>query len=76
MQTYLLHGVTGSGKTQVYIELIKKAIENNKTALILVPEISLTPQITSRLFNNFGEMLPLFTAECQWEKDMIHGERY
>ena len=53
--TYLLHGVTGSGKTQVYIELIKVALSLNRTALILVPEISLTPQITSRLMNSFGE---------------------
>ncbi len=53
-KTFLLHGVTGSGKTQVYIELTKKVIEQKKSALILVPEISLTPQITSRFFNHFG----------------------
>ena len=52
--TYLLHGITGSGKTQVYIELTKLAVKKKKAALILVPEISLTPQITSRFFNNFG----------------------
>ena len=56
-KTFLLYGVTGSGKTQVYIELIKKSLSINKTALILVPEISLTPQITSRLRNNFGELV-------------------
>jgi len=68
--TYLLHGVTGSGKTQIYIELIKKIIESNKSALVLVPEISLTPQITSRLFNNFGEMVTVVHSRMQI------GERY
>ncbi len=52
---FLLHGVTGSGKTQVYIELIKKAISKGESVLLLVPEISLTPQMTTRLVQNFGE---------------------
>jgi primosomal protein N' (replication factor Y) len=67
---FLLHGITGSGKTQVYIELIKKVLEYNKSALILVPEISLTPQITSRLFNNFGENVSVIHSR------MSIGERY
>ena len=69
-KTYLLHGVTGSGKTQVYIELAKKAIEQKKTALILVPEISLTPQITSRFFNVFGDEVTVIHSR------MSPGERY
>jgi len=69
-KTFLLHGVTGSGKTQVYIELIKTALEKKKTALILVPEISLTPQMTSRLFNNFGETVTVIHSR------MSVGERY
>jgi primosomal protein N' (replication factor Y) (superfamily II helicase) len=69
-QTYLLHGVTGSGKTQVYIELAKQALEKNKTVLILVPEISLTPQITSRFFNNFGDTVTVVHSR------MSIGERY
>jgi primosomal protein N' (replication factor Y) (superfamily II helicase) len=69
-KTFLLYGVTGSGKTQVYIELIKKSLELNKTALILVPEISLTPQITSRLRNNFGEFVTVIHSR------MSLGERY
>ncbi|MGE5499270.1 MAG: primosomal protein N' [Syntrophothermus sp.] len=67
---YLLHGVTGSGKTQVYIELAKQALKNGKTSLILVPEISLTPQITARLFNNFGEKVAVVHSR------MSPGERY
>jgi primosomal protein N' (replication factor Y) (superfamily II helicase) len=69
-QTFLLHGVTGSGKTQVYIELAKKVLANNKSVLILVPEISLTPQITSRFFNNFGDNVTVIHSR------MSLGERY
>ncbi|MFO7526167.1 MAG: primosomal protein N', partial [Ignavibacteriaceae bacterium] len=69
-QTFLLHGVTGSGKTQVYIELVKQVLSQNKTALILVPEISLTPQMTSRLFNNFGDTVTVIHSR------MSAGERY
>lgn len=68
--TFLLHGITGSGKTQVYIELAKKALEKNKTVLILVPEISLTPQITSRFYNNFGDTVTVIHSR------MSAGERF
>lgn len=53
-ETFLIHGVTGSGKTLVYIELIKEVIKNNKTAILLVPEISLTEQIISIFYDYFG----------------------
>ncbi|HEX2867694.1 MAG TPA: primosomal protein N' [Ignavibacteriales bacterium] len=69
-QTFLLHGVTGSGKTQVYIEMAKAAHEIGKNVLILVPEISLTPQITSRLYNNFGDKVAVVHSR------MSLGERY
>jgi primosomal protein N' (replication factor Y) len=69
-KTFLLHGVTGSGKTQVYIELTKQALEKNRTVLILVPEISLTPQITSRFFNNFGDTVTVIHSR------MSAGERF
>jgi len=68
--TYLLHGVTGSGKTQVYIELAKKTLEKNKTVLILVPEISLTPQMMTRFINTFGQKVTLIHSK------MSLGERY
>jgi len=62
-QTFLLHGVTASGKTQVYIEIIKEVMSQGKTALVLVPEISLTPQITARLINNFGETVSVLHSK-------------
>ena len=52
-KTYLLHGITGSGKTEIYLRLIKDCIDSGKKALMLVPEISLTPQITSILVSRF-----------------------
>ena len=69
-KTFLLHGVTGSGKTQVYIELTKKVLDKKKSAMILVPEISLTPQITSRFFNAFGDEVTVLHSR------MSPGERY
>ena len=69
-QTFLLHGVTGSGKTQVYISLAREILAKNKTVLILVPEISLTPQITSRFFNNFGDTVTVVHSR------MSAGERF
>ncbi len=69
-KTFLLHGVTGSGKTQVYIELAKKVLDQKKTVMILVPEISLTPQITSRFINVFGDEVTVLHSR------MSPGERF
>lgn len=67
--TYLIHGVTGSGKTEVYIKLISKVIENNKTAIVLVPEISLTPQMVNRFSEVFGNKIAaLHSALSEGEK--------
>ncbi|MEG0977545.1 MAG: primosomal protein N' [Bacilli bacterium] len=58
--TFLLYGVTGSGKTEVYINLITEVLKQNKTAILLVPEISLTAQITRRFYNRFGSNVAIF----------------
>ncbi|MBQ2713405.1 MAG: primosomal protein N' [Clostridia bacterium] len=54
-QTYVLFGVTGSGKTEVYLNSIEKALERGKTAILLVPEIGLTPQVFALLESRFGQ---------------------
>ena len=51
----LIHGVTGSGKTEIYLNVISRALQRGKTAIFLVPEISLTPQMFSQLKRRFGE---------------------
>lgn len=52
---YLLYGVTGSGKTEIYLQLIEKVIREGKSAIMLVPEISLTPQMINRFIERFGK---------------------
>ena len=52
----LLHGVTGSGKTEIYLQAIRTALERGKSAIVLVPEISLTPQTVERFKSRFAEM--------------------
>lgn len=56
---YLLHGVTGSGKTEVFLHAIKTAIQQDKTVIVLVPEIALTPQTLSRFSQRFGNRVAL-----------------
>ena len=52
---FLLYGVTGSGKTEVYLQLIEKALNEHKSSILLVPEISLTPQTVNRFISRFGK---------------------
>ena len=52
---YLLFGITGSGKTEIYLQIIEKVLEQNKSSIMLVPEISLTPQMVDRFIARFGE---------------------
>ena len=54
-ESFLLYGVTGSGKTEVYLQLIEKTLEKNRKAIVLVPEISLTPQMIERFIARFGK---------------------
>jgi len=69
-EVFLLHGVTGSGKTQIYIEAIKEARAHGRTAIVLVPEIALTPQIVNRFRFYFGGEVTV------WHSRMSMGERY
>ena len=66
----LLHGVTGSGKTEVYLQAIAPILERGKSALVLVPEIGLTPQLTDRFRARFGERV------CLYHSKLSGGERY
>ena len=69
-KTYLLHGVTGSGKTEVYMHLIERALSEGKNAIMLVPEISLTPQIMSNFKARFGNNVALLHS------GLSAGERF
>lgn len=69
-KTYLLHGITGSGKTEVYLELIKRVVKNGKTAIMLVPEISLTAQIVNKFYDHFGNDVAIFHS------GLSDGEKY
>ncbi|MCB5230953.1 MAG: primosomal protein N', partial [Candidatus Cloacimonas sp.] len=69
---FLLYGVTGSGKTEVYIRLIRETLALSRTALILVPEIALTPQMEERFYNAFGENIAILHSHRnereRWEE--------
>lgn len=68
---YLLYGVTGSGKTEIYLQLIEKVINEGKSAIMLVPEISLTPQMINRFIERFGkEIIAVLHSK------LSVGERY
>lgn len=68
--TYVLHGVTGSGKTEVYMHIISRALSQGKTAIMLVPEISLTPQMLSRFKSRFGDTVAVLHS------GLSNGEKY
>ena len=69
-EVFLLHGITGSGKTQVYIDAIRNTLGQGKDAIMLVPEISLTPQAVARFQANFGNLIAVLHSH------MSAGERY
>lgn len=69
-RTWLIHGVTGSGKTAVYIELIEKVVKSGKQAIVLIPEIALTYQTVVRFYQRFGERVSILNSK------MSAGERY
>ena len=67
---FLIHGVTGSGKTEIYLQLIEKLIEKGKEAIVLVPEISLTPQTVERFVGRFGQNVAVLHSR------LSAGERF
>ena len=67
---YLIHGVTGSGKTLVYIKLIEKVLKEGKEAILLVPEISLTPQVVNIFKSHFGKVVAILHS------GLSDGEKY
>ncbi len=69
-KTYLLYGVTGSGKTEVYMEMIARVIRDGKQAIVLIPEIALTYQTVLRFYRRFGDRISILNSR------MSNGERY
>ena len=69
-RAYLLHGITGSGKTEVYMQVIKDTLKEGKTAIMLVPEISLTPQVLMNFRNRFGDEVAIIHS------GLSAGERF
>lgn len=67
---FLLHGVTGSGKTEIYIRAMRAALERGRSAMMLVPEIALTPVFSQRLRSHFGDRVAIFHSSLQ------RGERF
>ena len=69
-KTYLIHGVTGSGKTEVYMELIEETVKAGKQAIVLIPEIALTYQTVMRFYKRFGDRVSTLHSR------LSDGERY
>lgn len=69
-ESYLIHGITGSGKTEIYMEVIEKMLEIGKNSIVLVPEISLTPQTICRFSERFGEKIAVLHSH------LSVGEKY
>lgn len=67
---FLLQGITGSGKTEVYLQIIQGALDMGETAIVLVPEISLTPQMTERFIARFGDKVAILHS------GLSNGEKY
>ena len=69
-ETYLIHGITGSGKTEVYMEMISRVISEGKQVIVLIPEIALTYQTVMRFYGRFGNRVSIINSR------LSAGERY
>lgn len=74
-KTYLLKGVTGSGKTEVYMELISNVVERGKAAIVLIPEIALTYQTVMRFYNRFGDRVSIMNSRLSQGEKFDQFER-
>ena len=74
-KTYLLKGITGSGKTEVYMELIAKVLEAGKQAIVLIPEIALTYQTVMRFYNRFGDRVSIINSRLSQGEKFDQFER-
>ena len=72
---FLLQGVTGSGKTEVYLRVVEKALELGKGALVLVPEIALTPQLVGRFTTRFGPTVAVLHSGLKDRERLLHFQR-
>lgn len=73
--TALLHGITGSGKTEIYLQLIEKALNQGGGAIVLVPEISLTPQTVQRFQSRFGDVISVIHSRISAGKKLSEWHR-
>ncbi len=74
-QPFLLEGITGSGKTEVYLQLIEQVLAQGKQALVLVPEIGLTPQTLSRFQNRFDCPMAIFHSNLTDRQRLLHWQQ-
>ena len=72
--TFLLHGVTASGKTEVYLRIVERALELGKGALVLVPEIALTPQLVGRFKSRFGPQIAVLHSALKDRERLRHWQ--
>ncbi len=79
-KTFLIQGITGSGKTEIYKHLVKKMLSLGKSSIILIPEISLTPQTLERFYQTFGEEVSIYHSKLTQNEKLgewlraLHGE--